>query len=102
MGDVSFVPQRDVFHRRSRVPAQQASQSTDAFADDRIALMGHRRRTFLACSERFLNLSYLSALEVTDLLRKTLQRRTGDRNGREKVRVSVAGNDLRRGVFDPE
>ena len=81
--------------RRLGVAAQQPGEAGDPLGEDRVALVGHRRRALLAGPERLHDLADLRVLEVPDLGREALQRAAGDRDGREERGVAVALDDLR-------
>src|ERR1039457_7061902 len=46
------MPERDPFHHRGDLGADHPRQSADPLRADRVLLMGHRRRAFLARAER--------------------------------------------------
>ena len=94
MADVALVPERLVLERRVGVAAQQPGQPGDPLGQDRVALVGHRRRALLAGLERLLELADLGVLEVADLGREALQRPADDRDRRQQRRVPVALDDL--------
>ena len=48
VADVALVPERLVLERGARVATEQSGQPGDPFGQDRIALVGHRRRALLA------------------------------------------------------
>ena len=73
--DVALVPQRHVLEAGLGVAPQQASDAGDPLGDDRVALVGHRRRALLARAERLLDLAHLGALQVADLGGEALQAR---------------------------
>ena len=77
-----------------RVAAEQAGEAGDPLGQDRVALVGHRRRALLAGLERLLDLADLGVLEVADLGREALERAADDRDRREERRVAVALDDL--------
>ena len=82
VADVPLVPQRLVLERGVRVAAQQPGKARDPLGQDRVALVGHRRRALLARPERLLDLADLGVLEVADLGREALQRAAEDRDRR--------------------
>jgi len=57
----------------------------------------HRRGALLSLPERLLHLGHLGAREVAHLERELVERRCGDRERSEQLRVAVALEDLRRG-----
>ena len=102
MGDVALVPQGDVLEARLRVSAKHPGEPGDPLAEDRVALVRHRRRSLLAGAERLLDLAHLGALEVSDLGREALQPRAGDRDSRQDHGVPVARHHLGRGILARE
>ena len=94
VADVALVPERLVLERGVGVAAQQPGQPGDPLGQDRVALVGHRRRALLAGLERLLELADLGVLEVADLGREALQRAADDRDRRQQRRVPVALDDL--------
>ena len=94
MADVALVPERLVLERGVGVAAQQPGQPGDPLREDRVALVGHRRRALLAGPERLLDLADLGVLEVADLGREALQRAADDGDRRQERRVTVALDDL--------
>ena len=94
VADVALVPERLVLERGVRVAAQQPGQTGDPLREDRVALVGHRRRALLAGPERLLDLPDLGVLEVADLGREALQRAAEDGDRRQESRMPVALDDL--------
>ena len=92
---MSRQPQRDVSNDAA-VPAHNARHTADSFREDRIALVRHRTRTFLAFLEFLLGFAYFGALPVTNLQRELVQRGSDDGQGAEVFRVGISLNDLRR------
>ena len=76
------------------VAAEHARETRHALREDRVALVGHRRRALLALLERLLDLADLGVLEVPDLGREPLQAPAEDRDRRQERRVPVALDDL--------
>ena len=74
--------------------ADEAGETGEVLAEDRVALVRHRRAALLADVERLLGLEHLGALEVTDLHRQPLDRGGDHRQGGEIGGVAVAGDDL--------
>ena len=79
-------------------------QPDDLLAADRIALVRHRRRALLPLGERLLDLADLGLLQAADLERELLERRGGDGERRQQLRVTIALDHLRRhrGRLEPE
>ena len=73
VGDVPFVPQRDVLECGLSVAAQHAREPRHLFGLDRVALVGHRAGTLLTLRERFAHFAHFGASEVPELGRKPLQ-----------------------------
>jgi hypothetical protein len=94
VADVALVPERLVLERRLGITAEQPREARDPFAEDRVALVGHRARALLAGLERLLELADLGVLEVPDLGREAFQRAADDRDRRQQGRVAVALDDL--------
>ena len=78
-----------------RVAAQEPGQPGDALRQDRVALVGHRRRAFLAGLEWLLDLADLGVLEIADLGRDALQGAAQDRDRGQQRGMPVALDDLR-------
>ena len=57
----------------SALPRSTRAQPGDALAEDRVALVRHRRGALLALAERLLDLAHLGALQVADLGRDLLE-----------------------------
>ncbi len=94
VGDVALVPQGDVLEAGAEVAAQDPGQAGQAFARDRVALVGHGRAALLPGPERFRRLAHLGALEVADLGGELLDRRAHRRARPQVLGVAVAGHDL--------
>jgi hypothetical protein len=83
--------------RRQGVAAEHAREAADPLADDRVALVRHRRGALLrALTEGLLHFAHLGALEVADLGREPLEPSAGERDRRQQRRVAVARDDLGR------
>ena len=80
--------------------AHHAGEAGEIFGQHRIALMGHRRRALLALGEEFLGLHHFGALQVADLGRQPLDRRSDDGEGGEECGVPVARDHLGRDRLD--
>src|SRR6185295_13089787 len=102
MRDVTLVPERHVLERRLAVPANQAREADDLFAADRIALVRHGRRASLAPGEGLFQLADFGLLQPADFERKLLERGRRDREGGDKLGVSIALNHLRGHRSGPE
>src|SRR3546814_17909906 len=96
MAYVALVPQRDILHRGNRGAAHDAREPGEILGEDRVALVRHRRRALLSGREIFLGLEYFGSLEVADLDRPALDRRSAAPEPREEHRVAVARNPPRR------
>ena len=89
----------------SAVPAYPRSRRASPAIrsrQDRVALVGHRRRALLAGLERLLELADLGVLEVPDLGREPLEAAADDRDRRQQRGVAVALDDLGAGRVDVE
>ena len=73
VADVALVPQRHVLEGRERIAAHQAREPGHVLAQDRVALVRHRRRALLPLAERLGDLPHLGALQVADLDGEPLQ-----------------------------
>jgi two-component system, OmpR family, response regulator RegX3 len=93
--DIPFVPERDVLEPDRRPSPHDPREAADALCDDGIALMRHRRASFLCAAERLLNLPDLRPGEVPDLERESLERSGAEGQGREEPCVAVSRDDLR-------
>ncbi len=89
VGDVALVPQGDILEARLGVERVGHGRDPDLLALDRVALVGHRRRSLLAGAEGLLDLTYLRALEVADLGREALE--AGARRERSRSAAPRAG-----------
>ena len=96
MRDVALVPQGDVLERRMSVRPNQPREAADLLAADRIALVRHRRRALLALPERLLDLANLRLLQPADFEREFLERCPSNGQRRQKLRMTIALDDLRR------
>jgi hypothetical protein len=94
--DVALVPQRDALGHRADVAAHDPGQPADALAQDRVALVRHRRGPLLPTAERLLQLAHLRALPVPHLQRDRLADGGDDRERADPLRDPVAQHDLRR------
>ena len=68
----------------------------DALAGNRVALVGHRRRTLLAGTEIFLGFADVGALKIANLCREFLEGTGDDGQRRHIFGMPVALDDLRR------
>src|SRR5437762_10587145 len=89
------MPKRDDFERRLAITADQARKADDLFAPDRVALVRHRRRTFLALRKRLLDFADLGLLKAANFEREFFQRGGGDCQRRKKLGMTIALNHLR-------
>ena len=96
MRDIALVPQRHVLKGRHHRRAHQAGKARQVLGQHRIALVRHGARALLAGREIFLDLQNLGALQVADFGGQPLDRAGDDGQGREKHRMAVARDDLRR------
>ena len=82
----------------------QPREADDLLAADRVALVRHRRRALLSLRERFLDLADLRLLQAANLQREFFERRGGDGQRGQQLRVAVALNHLRsdRRRLEPE
>ena len=96
MADVAFVPKGDVFLRHDRKGAQHARHAADFLALDGVALVRHRRRTFLFLAERFERFAHFGALQVADFGGDPFHRAAKAGQGEHDDGVAVSLDDLRR------
>src|SRR5919106_1475345 len=89
------MPERHVLEPDDGCRANDAGQAANALGHDGVALVRHRRRSFLTTPERLLDFTDLRAGEVANLRRKALERRRAERERREQLRVTVPRYDLR-------
>jgi hypothetical protein len=94
--EFALVPERDVLERRRGVGADEPREADDLLAPNRVALVRHRRRTLLPLAERLLDFADLRLLQPADFERELLERRRGDRERREQLRVAIPLDHLRR------
>lgn len=66
VGNISFMPERDVFEGREAVALDETGHAADSFGLDRISLMRHRRGAFLLRAEVFFRFSHFGSLQVAD------------------------------------
>ena len=92
--DIALVPQCYVFHRGDHGHADGASQTSEVFGEDRVLLMRHGRRAFLAHGEELRAFQNLRALHVADFGGDVLDAGGHHAQCREKRRVAVAGDNL--------
>ena len=102
MRDVPLPPQRDVLQRRQGVGAHDAGQPGHPLADDRVALVRHRRRTRLAFAKGLFHFAQFGALQRPDLGGDLLERARDHREVGEVLGVAVPLDDLRRHRGRPE
>ena len=95
MRDVALVPEHHVLKSDNGIAAQHAGQPGHALAHDRILLVRHRRRALLAAGERLERLAHLRSLQVADLGREAVERRSGLGQGRQQPGVAIARDHLR-------
>src|SRR5690349_5591559 len=74
----------------------QPREAADLLAADRIALVRHRRRALLTLPEWLLDLANLRLLKSTDFEREILERCRSNGKRRQKLRMTIARDDLRR------
>ena len=67
MTNIALVPQRDVLQCRNRVSPDDACQTTQPLARDRISFMRHGGTAFLPFSEKFFHFENFRALKMTKL-----------------------------------
>src|ERR1044071_2692153 len=94
MADVTLVPERDVLERNQRVAANNAGETAQPLARDRVALVRHGRAAFLAFAEIFFDLENFSALKMTKLGRPAINARGDDGERAEEFGVSIALDNL--------
>ena len=92
--DIALVPQRHVLEGGDHRGAHDASQPGEVLRQHGVALVWHCRGALLAGPEALLDLADLGSLQVADLGRQTLHRGGDHGEGREELRVAVAGDDL--------
>ena len=94
VADVALMPQGDIFKSCNGVAANHPGESTDPFATDRIAFVGHRGTALLSFGEVLLDFEYIGALEVANFRRKPLERRCYERQGLHVIGMAVTGDHL--------
>ena len=102
MRNITFVPERDVFHRRDHGHADEAGKARQVLGQNRVALVRHGRRAFLALGEEFFGFKHFGALHVAYFNRDVFDRAGDDAECREEHGVTVAGDDLGRDRFGDE
>src|SRR5260370_26159930 len=73
MGNVAFVPQRNVLERGLGVGANYSGQAPDLLASHWISLVRHGGGAFLPGSEWFFSLANLGALQMANFQRDLLE-----------------------------
>src|SRR6516225_1520936 len=96
MADIALVPESDIFEGRDCVAAQNAGQSAQPFACDRIALVRHGTRALLALRKEFLSLKHLRALKMPELGRPPFNARACQGQSADKFRVQIPLDHLSR------
>src|SRR5260370_19846185 len=90
------MPERYVLEANDAVGSHHSSHAGQSFGNYRIALVRHRARSFLTFRETLLRFADFSALPVTNVQGKLIQRR-GDKRQRAQIfSVDISLNDLRR------
>lgn len=102
VGNVSLVPERDVFKSRYGVALDETGHAADAFASHGISLVGHRGGAFLFRAEIFFRFPHFRPLEVAHFEGDLGQGGGNDGERRHVFRVMVALHHLRRDVFAAE
>ena len=74
-------------------PLDDAREAAEVLAQDRVSLVRHRARPFLADRERLLRFAHFAALPVAHVRREPLDRRRGER---ERGRSTRRGDRARR------
>ena len=69
MGDIPFMPQRNIFKSGQYVALHQAGHAADALAAHRVPFVGHSRRSLLFRAEIFFRFPHFGTLQVTDFQR---------------------------------
>src|SRR5207237_8102882 len=90
--------ERVVLKRGCGITPQQARQTADLLALDRIAFVGHRRRAFLSRGEGFLNFPNFRALQVANLRGEFLERRPNYSQHRQVLALADPLESLSRGA----
>ena len=95
VGNIAFVPERDIFEGRERIRAHHAREAADLFAGDGIAFVRHGGTAALLAAERLFDFADFGALQMADFLRDAFERRGDDGERGEILRVAVAFDHLR-------
>ena len=90
------MPERDVLEPDGRVAANDPGEPADPLRDDRVPLVRHRGRALLPGAERLFDLPHLRARQVPDLQCEAFERGGEQCQCRQKLRVPIALQDLRR------
>src|SRR5690349_5874719 len=96
MRDVPLVPERDVLQTDDAVRADDSRHPADALGKNRITLVRHGARAFLAGLEFLLRLAHFGSLPVTNLQSELFERSRHDSQRAQILGVIVPLNNLRR------
>jgi hypothetical protein len=88
--EMSLVPERDVLEGGRDGGAHDAREAAEVLTQDRVPLVGHRARAFLACREALFGLAELAALPVAHVGGEPLDGSCEEAHRREQCRVSIA------------
>src|SRR6266404_6439076 len=90
------MPERNVLETHDAVGSDHSSHAAQSFGDYRIALVRHCARSLLTLRETLLSFADFSALPVTNVQGKLIQRRGDKRESAQIFSVDISLNDLRR------
>ena len=102
MGNVTLVPEGNVFEGGDGVPPDQARQARKVFRQHRVPLVGHRRRPFLPLAEEFLRFENLGPLQMADFDGELFDGRGDNGQGGEELGMPVALHHLGRAGGRPQ
>ena len=100
--DVALVPERDILERGHDVASEHPREPGEVLAEDRVALVRHRRRALLPFGEKLLCLADLVSLPMANVRREPLDARADHRERRKERRVPIARDDLGRNGLSAE
>ena len=95
MADIAFMPERHIFQSRHHITAHQTRQAREVFAQHRVALMRHGRRTLLPGMEEFFGFAHFASLQMAHFSGQAFNARRHHSQRREEGSVTVTRDDLR-------
>src|SRR6266498_1124200 len=94
MGDVPFMPECDIFQTFQAVCSYHSGKAANALRDDRISLVRHGARSFLAHSKVLLSFADLCSLQMPNSECKFFERRSDNSQRAQELSITIPLNDL--------